>query len=90
MSAKDVLSGEEKKESSRPIGTGTKVAGYVDTPVPKKCGTCEYLINGNLCKNARVLKDPQVPFAKRSKLKKVNAENGCCSFWEPENSEDKD
>lgn len=78
MAASDVLAGSKK-----PTGTGTKVSGYVDTPVPKKCATCEYLVNGTLCKNSQVLKDPEIPTAKRSRLKKVSAEDGCCSFWEP-------
>ena len=85
MAAKDILAGSdnERKETKKPVGTGTKVSGYVESPVAKKCGTCEYLVNGNLCNNKVVLRDPQVPFARRSKLKRVDAEDGCCSFWEP-------
>lgn len=82
MPAKDALGSTAEKKESKRHGSGTKVSGYVDIPVDKKCGTCEYLHNGSLCTQKNVLKDPEVPFAARSKFKKVSAENGCCSFWE--------
>ena len=89
MPAKDALgSSAEKKEAKKQRGSGTKISGYVDTPVAKKCGTCEYLHNGTLCTQKNVLKDPEVPFAARSKFKKVSAENGCCSFWEADADKD--
>jgi hypothetical protein len=61
----------------------TRVSGYVDTPTPKKCGTCKYLEGNSLCGNMVVRKDPQVPTCKQSGLKKVSAANGCCNYWEP-------
>jgi hypothetical protein len=82
MAAKDALAGGNTPK--KPQGSGTKVSGYVESPVPKKCGTCVYLHNGSLCVQKTVLKDTEVPFARRSKFKKVDAETGCCDFWQPE------
>ncbi len=68
---------------SKPKWFGTEVSGYTEVPVEKRCGTCEYFVKGDLCKQKIVLKDPKVKTDKKTKLKKVDAENGCCSFWEP-------
>lgn len=74
--------GEEAKEAKKATGSGTKVSGYVDTPVPKKCGSCEYRVGKNLCRQATVKKDPMVKTDKRTGLKIVDFQDGCCSFWE--------
>jgi len=79
----DIL-GAGKTLSKKPQGTGTKVSGYVESPIEKKCGTCTFLYNETLCTQKNVLLDKEVPFARRSKLKKVDAENGCCNYWSPE------
>ena len=61
----------------------TKVSGYVDTPIAKKCGTCEYLSHDRTqCDNKVVAKDTEVKTGKNG-LKNVSAENGCCNEWEP-------
>lgn len=78
----DVL-GKNAQESPKPQTKATKVSGYVNIPIPKKCATCEYLVNNALCKNKIVMTDKQVPFANRSKLKRVDPENGCCNLWTP-------
>jgi len=74
--------GEEAKEAKKATGSGTKIAGYVDTPVPKKCGSCEYRVGSNLCRQKTMLKDKQVKTDSRTKLKIVDFQDGCCSFWE--------
>ena len=79
MAAKDALGGKPQKKSQV---VATKVSGYVDTPVPKKCGTCVFLHNKSLCTNKTVMQDPEVPSARRSKFKKVDAEDGCCNEWQ--------
>ena len=61
--------------------SGTEVSGYVESPIEKRCGTCEYLKNGNLCRQETVLQDPEVP-DDGDGLKVVDSENGCCNFWE--------
>lgn len=61
----------------------TKVSGYVDTSIPKKCGTCEYLSHDRTeCNNKIVCRDPELKSAGDG-LKKVSAENGCCNEWSP-------
>lgn len=82
MPAKSILAGDGKGH-----GSGTKVSGYVVSPVPKKCGTCRFLHNSTLCTQKDVLKDPQVPFARRSKFKQVDAEDGCCDYWQASGKE---
>jgi len=59
----------------------TKVSGYVDTPIVKKCGTCEFLKDRRICVNKVVKGDEQVPEAAGQKI--VNPENGCCNEWNP-------
>lgn len=68
--------------SRKIILPATKVAGYVQTPIAKKCGTCEYFSKG-LCKNSIVARDKQVPTDKDG-MKMVDGENGCCNQWEAE------
>jgi hypothetical protein len=60
----------------------TKVSGYVDTPIAKKCGTCRYLEAGKFCRNGEVEKDKQVP-TDASGRKLVSAADGCCNEWNP-------
>lgn len=78
MPAKDVLGG------SSVHGGGTPLAEYIETPIEKRCGTCEYLVGKNLCKQKVVLKDSKIKTDPKSKLKIVNPKTGCCRFWEPE------
>lgn len=69
------------KAAHKPIKI-TKVSGYVNTAIPKKCGTCHYLSHNHTeCSNKIVNKDPEVPNGPT--FKKVSAENGCCNEWEP-------
>ncbi len=70
--------------SGVPVGSGTEVSGYVESPVEKRCGTCEYLEGGKFCNQETVLKDPEVPDGSNG-LKMVNPKDGCCSFWEAGN-----
>ena len=79
MAAKDVLAGEAG-------AAGTKVAEYA-TQGPYHCGDCIWAVRKDvpekgkgLCKEPHVLKDPQVPAARRSKLKVVDLIHGCCRF----------
>ena len=67
--------------SGAAAGSGTEVSGYVESPVEKRCGTCEYLENGKFCNQETVLKDPEVQNSSNG-LKIVDPKNGCCSFWE--------
>lgn len=78
------VSKEVKEKRSKALkASGSTVSGYVESPVAKKCGTCEYLVNGDLCKNKVVAKDPKVKTDKASGLKTVCPEDGCCNEWEP-------
>lgn len=79
MPAKDVLSKPEKKKVH---GSGTSVSGYIESPVAKKCGTCEYIKQDRLCNQKTVLKDKQIKTDIKSGLKIVNPQTGCCDFWE--------
>jgi hypothetical protein len=79
---KDSRFGSTRVEPERaPAGSGTEVSGYIESPVEKRCGTCEYLMGDTLCQQERVLDDPEVPDGEKG-LKLVDAKNGCCSFWE--------
>lgn len=64
----------------------TKISGYVDTPIDKRCGTCNYLKQGRICVNKVVAKDDEVPTAGGKKI--VNARNGCCDEWKPPEAKD--
>lgn len=81
MAAKDIL-GEESEKT--PQWFGTKVSGYTEVPVEKRCGTCEYLVKGKLCNHKIVLTDKKVKTDKKSGLKMVDPVDGCCTYWEPE------
>jgi hypothetical protein len=62
----------------------TKLSGYVDTPILKKCGTCKHLSGDRKhCNEPTVMKDPQVKADPKTGLKLVNAMNGCCNEWMP-------
>lgn len=75
------ISGDDQSSSGSVAGSGTEVSGYVESPIEKRCGTCEYLENGNLCTQETVLKDPELKDSSDG-LKIVDPKNGCCSFWE--------
>src|SRR5215471_21424 len=74
-------SGWREADSDQAVGSGTKVSGYIESPVEKRCGTCEYLVGGRFCRQQTVLDDPEVPDGEEG-MKLVDAKNGCCSFWE--------
>lgn len=61
----------------------TKISGYVDTPIAKKCATCKYLVDGQFCRNSTVQKDPQVKTDAKTGRKIVSASDGCCNEWDP-------
>ena len=71
----------QKQGSDKASAPGTEVSGYVESPIEKRCGTCEYLKNGNLCAQETVLRDPEVKDDGNG-LKVVDPQNGCCNFWE--------
>lgn len=88
MSAKEVLGGKS------PHGMGTKVAEYSDQG-PFHCEDCVYLKErgkpspeNGLCNQKTMLKDPKVPTDKKSGLKIVNMEYGCCRFVRYSNKSD--
>lgn len=76
--AKDILGSERHVPNP---GHGTPVSGYIESDVPRACGSCEYLVKGRLCKNHKVLRDPKVPTDKNSNLKIVDPVYGCCDEW---------
>ena len=47
-------------------------AGYVDSPTPKQCQTCEYFQDPNIC--MLPMNQPVCPV------------NGCCDFWKDKNA----
>ena len=82
MRAKSILGGDKPASAPKQaIGSGTKISGYVESPQAKKCGTCEYRKGKNLCRQSTVLKDSAVPTDKKTGLKIVSFEDGCCDFW---------
>lgn len=64
-------------------GSGTKVSGYVESSIAKKCGTCEYIQQSRLCSQDTVLGDDEMETDKGTGYKVVDPEKGCCDFWEP-------
>jgi hypothetical protein len=62
-------------------GRGTRVSGYVESDVPRSCGTCEYLSKGTLCRKRTVLRDPQLQTDANTGLKIVDPVFGCCNLW---------
>ena len=90
-------------KSGKPAGDGegTKISEYAEQG-PYHCGDCVWVSRRDvpkegqgLCKEPHVLKDPQVPAARRSKLKVVDLIHGCCRFVKypkgyVEDSEDKE
>jgi len=60
----------------------TKGVGYVETPTPKKCGTCIFLVKGNLCNNREARQDKQMRTDPKTLFKIVDAETGCCNEWQ--------
>jgi hypothetical protein len=73
--------GLHEADAGQAAGSGTEISGYVESPVEKRCGTCEYLVGGKFCKQEKVREDPEVRDGEEG-LKRVDAKNGCCSFWE--------
>lgn len=62
-------------------GHGTKVSGYIESAVPRACGTCKYLERGVLCDNHIVLRDSQIPKDQKTGLRIVDPVYGCCNQW---------
>lgn len=67
-------------------GMGTRVSEYSEQG-PFHCEDCTFAIRKDvpekgqgLCNEPHVLKDPQIKAARRSKLKVINLEHGCCRF----------
>lgn len=80
--------------SDNPLGSqkkpkwfGTEVSGYTEVPIEKRCGTCEYLVKGKLCKQKIVLTDKKIKTDKKSGFKIVDPVDGCCTFWSPNDKE---
>lgn len=71
----------ESVRSNTATGSGTEVSGYVESPVEKRCGTCEYIKDHKFCRQETVLKDSEIPDGSNG-LKIVDPKDGCCSFWE--------
>jgi hypothetical protein len=76
--AENILGGKHHVVNA---GHGTPLSGYIESDVPRACGTCEYLEKGTLCRNRKVLRDPKVPRDKNSNLKIVDPVYGCCDEW---------
>ncbi len=76
--AKSVMS------KSEPHGEGTRVSEYIESKFPRKCGACEYFQKPDLCGNKIVMTDKQLKSDPKTKLKIVDAEFGCCRYWEPD------
>lgn len=82
MAVKDILGGAGSG------GIGTKIAEYSERG-PFHCEDCIYLKTPGpdkehgLCKEKHMLKDPEVKTDKKSGLKIVNIELGCCRYVRP-------
>jgi hypothetical protein len=89
MAAKEILAGEKSPKKGAGYsdhGMGTKVSEY-SARGPFHCEDCTFAVRKDvpekgkgLCNEPHVLKDPQVPAARRSKLKVIDLEHGCCRF----------
>jgi hypothetical protein len=75
--AKEILGGKHI-----PAPKETKVSGYIESDVPRACGSCEYLEKGRLCRQRYVLRDSQIPYDKDTNLKIVDPVFGCCDYWQ--------
>lgn len=68
-------------------GYSTEPTGYVDNPIPKQCGTCEYFrklgAHSGSCGQEDILGDPALLTDESSGRKFVSPVSGCCNFWEP-------
>jgi len=74
--AKEILGGKHI-----PNPRETRISGYVESLVPRSCGSCRFLEKGTLCDNRTVLRDSQIPKDKNSGLKVVDPVYGCCNLW---------
>lgn len=64
---------------------GTKRVGYIETDVPRMCGTCRYAVSASgklLCRQSEAVKDVEMK-TDVSGLKTVQPVKGCCNEWEP-------
>lgn len=73
-----------------PHGEGTRVAEYIETPVPRQCNKCEYFVGKKFCRQDVMMKDKEVPTDKSTGLKIINPINGCCRYWEPKDNDEDD
>ena len=80
----EVLKPKVSSEGAAPTDAdeATKVSGYIESPIAKMCGTCEYLQGRDLCSNKVVMADPQVRSADEHGLKIIDPVLGCCNEWE--------
>jgi len=62
-------------------GDGTRASEYIESKYPRECGACEYFQKPNLCGHKVVMTDKQIKTDKKTGLKIVDAEYGCCRFW---------
>jgi len=81
----EVLKPKVSSESaaSKDTDEATKVSGYIESPIAKMCGTCEYLTSPNRCRNKTVLSDPKLKKTEDGTLAIVDSVLGCCNFWLP-------
>ena len=73
--AKSVLGGQSSH------GEGTRVSEYIESKYPRECEHCEFFQNPNLCGHKVVMTDKQIKTDKKTGLKIVDPEYGCCRFW---------
>ena len=76
--AKSVMGADKVK------GEGTRVSEYVESKFPRECHSCEYFQDPNLCGHKVVMADKQIKTDKKTGLKIVDPEYGCCRFWCPD------
>jgi hypothetical protein len=67
--------------SPKPKGDGTKVSEYIESKFARECEHCEYFQKPNLCGHKVVMTDQEVKTDKKTGLKIVDPEYGCCRFW---------
>lgn len=82
---KPAISSQGSAENAEPNEVeATKVSGYIESPIAKMCGTCEYLEGTRFCNNKTVLTDKELPDADSKDLKIIDPVLGCCNLWSPD------
>lgn len=70
---------------------GTKGVGYIESDIPRRCGTCKYAVERGsklLCRQKEAVEDGQMKTDAATELKIVQPVKGCCNEWEPSNWRD--